>query len=376
MVGNGRATASKAIREALRLAPDLASVRDQLVSNPDEVTALAFPEDDPGLASRAIVGPGGGSEMTDTAVTAERRRILEAGARGLTKLEESGPEAPLEQDEVSGLEAIVSLIGRPALFIHDGTFSPPLSPWEILDQFRDGIASASKSVGRIGIEGQNQLPYAGTGFFVGDGVVLTNCHVAVLFATGRSNSWVLRTGLMPKISLRDDPDKQAPVELAIDRVIGIHPVLDIALLGLTPSSRKDAPVPLTVASAPPGDVIGRDVYALGYPAFDPRNPAPIMSAVFADRYNVKRLQPGKVLDGSGRPVLREKPCSGSTPAESVFAHDCSTLGGNSGSCVIDLESNQVLGLHYAGRYMEHNQAVALWTLKDDPLMSKAGVNFD
>jgi V8-like Glu-specific endopeptidase len=61
------------------------------------------------------------------------------------------------------------------------------------------------------------------------------------------------------------------------------------------------------------------------------------------------------------------------PYRALFTHDCSTLGGNSGSCVIDLESNRVLGLHFKGRYLEANWAVALWKLADDPLLKKAGV---
>ena len=56
--------------------------------------------------------------------------------------------------------------------------------------------------------------------------------------------------------------------------------------------------------------------------------------------------------------------------------DSSTLGGNSGSCVIDLEMNQVVGLHFGGLYREANQAVALWQLTEDPLLRSAGVNFD
>jgi glutamyl endopeptidase len=44
-------------------------------------------------------------------------------------------------------------------------------------------------------------------------------------------------------------------------------------------------------------------------------------------------------------------------------------------CVVDLDSNQVIGLHFAGRYMQYNEAVALWWLVDDPLLSRAGVKF-
>ena len=38
-------------------------------------------------------------------------------------------------------------------------------------------------------------------------------------------------------------------------------------------------------------------------------------------------------------------------------HDCSTLGGNSGSVVLSLETGEAVGLHFAGRFLEANFAV-------------------
>jgi hypothetical protein len=35
----------------------------------------------------------------------------------------------------------------------------------------------------------------------------------------------------------------------------------------------------------------------------------------------------------------------------------------------------VIGLHFAGMYMQYNEALALWRLVDDPLLTAAGVNF-
>jgi V8-like Glu-specific endopeptidase len=44
-------------------------------------------------------------------------------------------------------------------------------------------------------------------------------------------------------------------------------------------------------------------------------------------------------------------------AETLLAHDCSTLGGNSGSPVIELASGRVAGLHFGGQFREANLAV-------------------
>ena len=52
----------------------------------------------------------------------------------------------------------------------------------------------------------------------------------------------------------------------------------------------------------------------------------------------------------------------------LFQHDCSTLGGNSGSCVVDLDSEQVIGLHFQGTYLDANWAVTLAKLATDPLI--------
>jgi endonuclease G, mitochondrial len=45
------------------------------------------------------------------------------------------------------------------------------------------------------------------------------------------------------------------------------------------------------------------------------------------------------------------------PAAGTLTHDCSTLGGNSGSVVLSLDTGQAVGLHFAGRFLEANFAV-------------------
>jgi hypothetical protein len=86
-----------------------------------------------------------------------------------------------------------------------------------------------------------------------------------------------------------------------------------------------------------------------------------MQQIFGDVYGVKRLQPGM----SGEVFADQR----------IIRHDCSTLGGNSGSCVVDLLSGEVLGLHFRGFYMKYNEAVALGCLVDDPLLRAAGVRW-
>ena len=86
-----------------------------------------------------------------------------------------------------------------------------------------------------------------------------------------------------------------------------------------------------------------------------------MQRIFGRVYNVKRLQPGLI--------------SAWNDGDDVFHHDCSTLGGNSGSPVFDLETHAVIGLHFGGRYLIGNNAVPLWRLTGDALLRAGGVNF-
>src|SRR5262249_30515730 len=48
---------------------------------------------------------------------------------------------------------------------------------------------------------------------------------------------------------------------------------------------------------------------------------------------------------------------------------------NAGAPLIDLETQQVLGLQTTSRYLDVNTAVPLYALRDDPLLRRAGVSF-
>ena len=90
-------------------------------------------------------------------------------------------------------------------------------------------------------------------------------------------------------------------------------------------------------------MVGRDIAVVGYPAFDPRNPADVQNSVFGSVYYVKRLQPGKL--GARRAIRSFE------NTVSAMTHDASTLGGNSGSAVLDVASGKIVGLHFAGVYL-------------------------
>lgn len=368
------------VRQSLELLDDLTVVEREFGREPEALVARAFPSADPGLAPRAIVGARAGLGVPDDvpdddAARGLERRLFEAGIGALDRIRRDGEGVDLTPEEERGLEAVIRFTARPALLFRDGRFVDPPPPWEGLAEQREAIERTARSVGRIQVPGLPTLPYAGTGFLVAPDVLMTNCHVAHVFvAQGGPQQWTLRRELEPSADLADDPDADPAVDMVVEQLIGMHERLDLALLRVAPAGDRPLPPPLTLMSQEPaGD---ERLYVVGYPAPDPRNDPVVMRQIFGEIYYVKRLQPGSFLIPQPGPVIRSAPYSTHTSEEDVFAHDASTLGGNSGSCVVDLDTHLVAGLHYAGHYAQFNQAVALWRLAEDSLLVAAGVEFD
>ncbi|MFI1397223.1 trypsin-like serine peptidase [Streptomyces sp. NPDC020681] len=307
----------------------------------------------------------------------ERDRVLSAGADGLEKLAD-GRTDEISDDEAFGMEAIVLLEGRPAILVQNQDFASQAGDWAVLDGHRAAIRESIARVGRVEVSGHASLDWVGTAFLVGPDVVMTNRHVAAEFALGDGAGWAFRQGMGARIDMAEeygapatDAGPAADGVLAVDggpafeiaEVLGIHEDVDMALLRVAPAAAGTAlPAPLAVAADAPAELTGHPVYCVGYPAYDGRRNEPeSMRRIFMDIYNVKRLQPGTTTEFR--------------PERTVVMHDCSTLGGNSGSPVFDLMDHRVLGLHFGGRYGFGNYAVPLWQLVDDPLLRRAAVNF-
>jgi endonuclease G len=143
----------------------------------------------------------------------------------------------------------------------------------------------------------------------------------------------------------------------------IHPYWDMALLDV---EGLDASTPaLKLSCHDTRSMAGTQIAVIGYPAFDSRNPAIVQNTLFANRYGVKRLQPGE-LHGAIEAASFGKVVRAAT-------HDCSTLGGNSGSAILDLGSGEVLGLHFGGLFHDINYCVPADALAADSRVVDAGV---
>lgn len=355
---------SELIAEAQRVIPDLDELEERLNAEPGQVltSALHRPRRATDEAREEIGAPPEDVEIAlGEPVRTAVERTAEGAKRALRKIRRDGVDAELDPEEIVGTEAIVLLFGRPAILIQDGRFFPPPQTWQKLEQIRDSIQTTIQSVGRIEVKGHPAMDWIGTGWLVADNVVMTNRHVAKEFTRQDGRRWVFEPGMRGRIDFREEFGGGGSVEFRLTEVIGVHDDVDLALFRVTRrSAGKSLPPPLTLVPRTVRPKKGQEVYVIGFPASDSRRNDPDeMRRIFDNIYNVKRLQPGEVIGVSG----------------STFKHDCSTLGGNSGSCVVDLESHRVLGLHFSGRYREANKAVALWKLADDKLLKKAGIRF-
>src|ERR1700751_1103620 len=302
----------------------------------------------------------GGLESIDTGIS--------PAENGLKKVAE-GRQHELTDEEMNGLEAIVLPQNRPVVFVKGDFYDDVEHPWEKLNpsEVKARVSRAFPSIGRIEVPNMPQIPYGGTGFVVGKRLVMTNRHVAKLFSSGLGLKIVYNSGdsvvnFRRQIDSRDS-DCNAYVEVL--GVEMIHPYWDMALLRVAdlPDDRI-----LALSTKMPEDLEGRDIVAVGYPAKDWRSDLALQDRIFSSQYNVKRLQPG---------VLRKRASIRSFANEvNAVTHDASTLGGNSGSAVLDVETNQVLALHFAGEYLKANYAVPMYELARDSRVTAKKLNFD
>ena len=271
---------------------------------------------------------------------------------------------PIADTGAAHLEAIILPKLRPVFDIVQDSFQQLPVPWDGFNEAvaRQGLERCIRAIGRVDILGHPRLAYGGTGFLVARNLLLTNRHVAAIFIDGVGVR-NLTLSFQSCVDLKQEAGSEETLLLTVSKASLIHPYWDAALL--TVAGVPGDLTPLTLASDAPA---GRRLIAVvGYPAFDPRNNQAVQREVFRDLFEKKRLQPGYVT-GAGVVASFGHQVEAAT-------HDASTLGGNSGSAVIDVDTGQVIGLHFAGVYLETNYAVPAWELARDPKVVDLGVQF-
>ncbi|OYV04746.1 MAG: hypothetical protein CFE26_15230, partial [Verrucomicrobiales bacterium VVV1] len=292
--------------------------------------------------------------------------LHEAKIEALDKLVQGDFEAMTEDDW--RVEAVVVEENcRQVSFVVKGRFEDLPEPWLHLNEgrFRTNIELAIPAIGRVERFSASGLStkHVGTGFIVGDGLMMTNRHVAAAFVKGVGSGSQL--AFIPGISPALDFGRELnfdPTDLkGTFRITGIrmiHPFWDMALLEVTDVPREITALKLSVES--PEDLISRNIAVIGYPGRGNDRSAKALELEeknFGNIFGVKRIAPGEI-DG------RENTISYKHEVFSMI-HDCSTLAGNSGSALVAVDSGLVLGLHFKGITLEANFSVPMHELARD-----------
>lgn len=244
---------------------------------------------------------------------------------------------------------------RPALLVRNNTFEQPESTtWRsLLNAHRPKIDAAIRSVGRLELRGHPTFPYVGTAWMIAERIAITNRHVASTFAAKKGASFPLLKNPLGRqiealVDFREEDRVATSNEIRIEKVLHIsepgdqNP--DLALVQLEKNGPLPDPIPLFNGNVQKGLAVA----VIGYPANDPRNPAAAVADVFGRVFEVKRLSPGMVT---------------ANPKGFLINHDASTLGGNSGSVLVHVETGQAVGLHFGGQFRQNNFAVESDELK-------------
>lgn len=250
------------------------------------------------------------------------------------------------------LESIVMKKQRPVLAIRDDDAVLDFRDlgdsaiWKArLEAARPFLHDAIRAVGRIELKG-SPYDWIGTGWLVNESVLVTNRHVAQEFAMRDGDGFTFSIG------------DEGPIAASVDFLQEIGSTKTLVFSLVRPLFIQDAPGPdvaffeIEVQSgdmslAKPIALAGqarttKSVAVIGYPAYDSRIPdVALMERIYGSTYNKKRLAPGGVTRTDATRIL----------------HDCTTLGGNSGSAVVDLETGKALGLHFSGTFLTTNYAV-------------------
>jgi len=266
----------------------------------------------------------------------------------------------LSRDPGQTLRNIVLRVGRPVLAVVDGAAQLEFRDSESevwrtrLQASSAKLQRAAGAVGRINVYGRPDVPYVGTGWLVEKDAIATNRHVAREFGQRGRDRFTFKkehgsasTGV--SVDFLEEAGRTEELSFPIVEILHIEDDdgPDFALLRVGESRGQALAQPIPLSKSPPQ--AKQQVAVMGYPARDSRAPdAQLVQDIFGDVFDKKRLAPGQLTEAKA----------------DVLLHDCSTLGGNSGSVVLDLETGHAVGLHFAGRFLQANYAVPATVVRE------------
>ena len=282
----------------------------------------------------------------------------------------------MDMDERMTLEALVRLNDRPSFRVNNDNIDPQDPLFGEWGGFLIGLVQLPQliqSVGRIDINGA----HAGTGFVVAPGLVMTNRHVLEAIAdriAGPSGErWLFGSG-QATIDFSDTADGSRQFRIdsvvatganAINSVVNFKN-LDMALLQVDTAGTSAFPAAIDPVESP---IVRGEMFTIGYPArpgtssmIDPETGqfsieiSKRIGAIFNADFGRKYVSPGAIETPIGQ-------LSGDS-RDWVFAHDATTFGGNSGSCIVQIGSQvSAMGLHFAGATLTANYGHGLSAIK-------------
>ena len=279
-------------------------------------------------------------DLAEEALESSREEVSEARVPGAA--------APDEAAE----ESIVMRKQRPVLAIrdHDAVLEfrdlGDSTIWKArLETAKPLLDDAIRAVGRIDLTG-SAYEWVGTGWLVHESLLVTNRHVADAFAMRDGDSFGFSIGedgpIGASVDFLQEIDNNNKLVFKLVRPLFIQqaPGPDVAFFEIeVKSGNQSLAKPIALADGP---TTTKNVAVIGYPAYDSRIPdVALMESIYGSTYNKKRLAPGAVTRVDTSRIL----------------HDCTTLGGNSGSVVLDLDSGKAFGLHFSGAFLTTNYAV-------------------
>ncbi len=249
------------------------------------------------------------------------------------------------KDEVLALEICIRFM-RPALLVQGGRVKlDPQIAWTASQTI--AIEEALPAIGSIGIPDSSDPlsapPRIGiaTCFAIGRRAVVTNVHVVEEIARKRCR---LDEALVRFEVEWDTAERSAPVRILGE--LGRCHGKDVVIL----ETETDCPLAGLSVAETTNVVPLQTIVAVGHPLRDDaRNPA-WSQLMFNGAFGVKRVSPGTILGVDGETVL----------------HDASTLGGNSGSPLLDLDTGRVVAVHSLGQFALKNEAVGTGAIRSEP----------
>ncbi|HEX2834674.1 MAG TPA: serine protease [Thermoanaerobaculia bacterium] len=314
------------------------------------------------LESAAIELPGVDSGTIEATPTVAAHDVVRAAQEAIETVAAGGSASNLTDFQRVSLEAIVQLTGRPAMRYRDGVVQPPPNEegdnerWRtVVATARSKINKASASVGQVGLSrADGGADPIGTAWRLGNDLVVTNRHVAALMVVNTGGSplqWKYdpAKGAVVNFTVTDDAKKPLRFDISELLFCAEEQSVDFAVFRLAAGAQAlPKALPLDFEASSVGEEIevggakrfqGSEIYVVGHPFRAIATSA--TTSVFGVADGFKRCSPGLVTALS--------------QFEHAFEHDASTLGGNSGSCVLSVSAHKVVGLHYGGVSVDSNQ---------------------